>query len=188
MSHSYVDRQTPFVHTFLLLVLIPSVAPSKSTKLIDAVLFPPDLLYAPNKPTVSYVLLTGTASWSKQTCCDLFTVADRDIESSMAQLGVLGERVAMYKPKLIKQLMCHNCETKELAVVDVAHWKRVVDGLYMSDQQKSELLEARHRYLAAVGEVLTDRKKIQVGCVGGVFVWVRWGGHNGVWGSGGWGC
>lgn len=80
----------------------------------------------------------------------------------MLQIGAMCERVAMYKPKLIKQLMCHNCETKASAVLDDDHWKRVVSNLHMSEQQRNELLKARQRFLVAIGDVLADRMVIQV--------------------------
>jgi hypothetical protein len=53
----------------------------------------------------------------------------------MRRIGALCERVAFYKPRLIRHLVLTNMVTHQRADVDVSHWRRVVPSLFLSDQQ-----------------------------------------------------
>ncbi len=81
----------------------------------------------------------------------------RTIEGITVEMGALCERAAMYKPQLIRHLMCTNCDTRQRAVLDVEFWRRVVAGLYLTQTQRDDLLRARGRFINAITAVLTEK-------------------------------
>eukprot|EP00775_Hariotina_reticulata_P008127 gene8127-8321_t len=85
----------------------------------------------------------------------------RVVDAAMKQIGAMCERVAMYKPRAIRHLMVHNCDSHQPADLDPDHWRAVVAGVFLSQQQEYELLAARGRFMSGLQSLLAKRQRIE---------------------------